>query len=266
MRTDRMEPFDYIGLVQALWRNILAIALAAVLFGTAAFAYTAFRIPPTYQATASLYVNGSSFSLGQTNFSVSSADLSLSNSLVSVYLYILQSRTTMEDVIKEAGLTYTPTALSEMISSKGVTGTSAFEVTVTSSNPSEAELIANTIAKILPDRISEIVEGSSVKIVDYAIIPAHRSGPNLMNNTIKGIVAGGLFSALLVALRFLMGSRTKVMIQSADDLRNIYPDIMVLASIPDMRVSDKNNYYSSYYGDPGTKRKGGKESGSKRGA
>ena len=40
------------------------------------------------------------------------------------------------------------------------------------------------------------------------------------------------------------------MIHSADELRAMYPDISVLALIPDMRLSEKKGYYySSYYGD-----------------
>ena len=256
------ETIDLFALARALWKNILIIALAAVLFGTAAFGYTALRIPPQYQATVSLYVNSSTFNLGQSNFSVSSLDLSTSSSLVSVYLYILKSRTTMEDVIKEAGLSYTPDHLMGMISAKGVSSTSAFEVTVTSQNPTEVELIANTVAKILPDRISEIVDGSSVRIVDYAVIPSHRSGPNLMRNTLMGVLGGAALCVALVVLRFLLDGRGRAMIQSPEELRAIYPDLMVLASIPDMRVSEKKNgYYSSYYGDTSAKKKGGQDSG-----
>ena len=256
------DTIDLLELAKALWKNILIIALVAVLFGSAAFGYTAFLIGPEYQATASLYVNNSSFSLGATNFSISTADLSASNSLVSVYLYILKSRTTMEDVIKEAGLSYTPEQVSGMVSAKGINSTGAFEVTVTSSNPAEAELIANTIAKLLPDRIAEIVDGSSVRIVDYAIIPSHRSGPSMVKNTAMGILAGGFLAAAVVVLRFLMDDKSKLMIKSADELREMYPDIQVLAMIPDMRVSEKKNgYYSSYYGQ--ADKKGGQKNGGK---
>ena len=257
------DTIDLLELAKALWKNILAIALVAVIFGSAAFGCTAFLIEPEYQATASLYVNNSSFSLGATNFSISTAELSASNSLVSVYLYILKSRTTMEDVIKEANLTYTPEELSKMVSAKGINSTGAFEVTVTSTSPSEAELIANTIAKLLPDRIAEIVDGSSVRIVDYAIIPSHRSGPSMVKNTAMGILAGGFLAAAVVVVRFLMDDKSKLMIKSADELREMYPDIPVLAMIPDMRASEKKNgYYSSYYGQTG--KKGGQGNGKKR--
>ena len=259
------ETIDLLELARAIWKNILIIALVAVLVGSAAFGYTAFMIEPEYQATASLYVNNSSFSFGATNFSISSGDLSASNSLVSVYIYILKSRTTMEDVIKQADLTYTAEDLAEMVEAKGIYSTGAFEVTVTSNNPSEAELIANTIAQILPDRIAEIVDGSSVRIVDYAIIPSHRSGPSMVKNTALGILAGGFLSVAWVVMRFLMDDRSKMMLKSADDLREMYPDIQVLAMIPDMRVSEKKNgYYSSYYGQAEKKKEGRKNGGKQR--
>lgn len=259
------DSIDLLAMAKALWKNILAIALAAVLVGSGAFAYTAFGMSPQYQAKASLYVNSSSFRLGATNYTISSADMNASNSLVSVYLYILKSRTTMEEVIAAADLSYSPEALLNMISAKGVTGTSAFEITVISGNPSEAELIANTIAKILPDRISDIVEGSSVRVVDYAIIPSRRSGPDIVGNTIKGILAGAVLGAAVVVLITLMRQSNDQALRSADDLRAMYPDIMVLAMIPDMSLSEKKNgYYSSYYGQTGKKKEGRKDGGKQR--
>ena len=107
---------DVLALVRELWKKILIIALVAILLGCAVFGCTAFLMEPEYQATASMYVNNSSFSLGSTSFSVSSGDLSASTSLVSVYLYILESRTTLEEVILAADLAYTPDELREMIS------------------------------------------------------------------------------------------------------------------------------------------------------
>lgn len=242
------DTIDLLELAKAIWKNILIIALVAVLFGSLAFGYTAFLVEPKYQATASLYVNNSSFSVGSTSFSISTSELNASSSLVDIYIYILKSRTTMEDVIKEANLDYTTEELSKMINAKSVNSTAAFEVTVTSTDPAESELIANTIAKLLPDRIAEIVDGSSVRIVDYAIIPARRSSPSMVKNTAMGILAGGFLAAAVVVVMFLLDDKSKVMIQSVDELRAIYPDIMVLAMIPDMRVSDKKKgYYSNYY-------------------
>lgn len=253
---------DLLALIRHLWKNILLIALAALLLGSAAFGYTSLLVKPRYQATASMYVNNSSFSLGATDISISAGDLSASSSLVSVYLYILESRTTMEEVIQMAELSYTPDELQKMISTNSISKTGAFEVTVTSTNPAEVELIANSIAKVLPERIAEIVDGTTVRIVDYAIIPSHRSGPSIVKNTVLGVLLGGMLSAVFVAVKFLMNDTTKEMIQSVDDLREMYPDIMVLATIPDMRLNEKKNgYYSTYYAREESPKKEGKRSG-----
>ena len=252
---DEIE-IDLLKLIKVLWRKALVIILVAVLAASAVFAFTLFFIEPAYDATASIYVNNSSFSFGSTSFSISSSELSASNSLVNTYIYILKSRTTLEDVISRAGLPYTYEQLSKMITAKAVTGTAAFNVTVRSASPTEAEHIANTIAEVLSERIAEIVDGSSVRIVDYAIVAAHRAVPSYSKNTIIGFLAGAFLAAAIVIVRFLIDEQNDVVIHSADDLKELYPNIKVLAMIPDMRLSEKKGYYySSYYGDD---KKGGK--------
>ena len=245
---------DLFQVVNILWQKALIIILAATIFGAASFAGTFFFISPKYKATTSMYVNNSSFSFGATSFSITSSELSASNTLVSTYIYILESRTTLEEVISEAGLSYTYEDLEKMIDARAVSDTAAFDVTVESENPVEAELVANTIAKILPDRIAEIVDGSSVRIVDYAIIPAHRSSPSYIKNTLIGAVIGGILCSAVVLAMFVTSEKRNVDIRSVDDLKDMYPDIPVLALIPDMRISGKKGYYySSYYGEGGGK-------------
>ena len=138
---DEIE-IDLLQLFRALWSKALIIILVAVLTASAVFAFTFFFISPSYDATASIYVNNSSFSFGSTSFSISSSELNASNSLVNTYIYILKSRTTLEDVSSTAELPYTFEKLSKMISTNAVTGTAAFDVTVRSSSPTEAELMA----------------------------------------------------------------------------------------------------------------------------
>lgn len=245
---------DLFQVVNILWQKALIIILAATIFGAASFAGTFFFISPKYKATTSMYVNNSSFSFGATSFSITSSELSASNTLVSTYIYILESRTTLEEVISEAGLSYTYEDLEKMIDARAVSDTAAFDVTVESENPVEAELVANTIAKILPDRIAEIVDGSSVRIVDYAIIPAHRSSPSYIKNTLIGALIGGILCSAVVLAMFVTSEKRNVDIRSVDDLKDMYPDIPVLALIPDMRISGKKGYYySSYYGEGGDK-------------
>ena len=59
-----------------------------------------------------------------------------------------------------------------------------------------------------------------------------------------------ILAAAIVIVRFLIDEQNDVVIHSADELRKIYPEVKVLALIPDMRLSSKKGYYySSYYGN-----------------
>lgn len=249
---NRQEEYeiDLLKLVGTLWSKALIIILAAVLTGTLVFGATYLFVTPTYEATASIYVNNSSISLGATRFTISTSELSASNALVNTYIYILQSRTTLEDVLAKANLPYGYKSLRKMLKVEPVSNTAAFDVTVVSHSPTEAELIANTIAAVLPERISEIVDGSSVRIVDYAIVPGGRSGPSFTLNTLIGFLAGALLAIAIITIKFVIDEQNDFLIHSADELRAMYPDISVLALIPDMRLTEKKGYYySSYYGE-----------------
>jgi len=249
-KAEEVEEIDLLKLFGALWKKSLIIILVSIIFAIGTFGFTLMFIEPKYEATASMYVNNSSFSFGASSFSISSSELSASTGLVDTYIYILKSRTTMEDVIAKSNVPYDYEEISEMINASAVSGTAAFDVTVESTSPTEAELIANTIAQVLPERISEIVDGSSVRIVDYAIVPAHRASPSYFKNTVIGFLIGMLISVGVVTVKFLINEQNDDIIHSADELRELYPDIQVLALIPDMRLSVKKGYYySSYYGD-----------------
>ena len=252
---DEIE-IDLLKLFRALWKKALIIILVAVIFASGAFAYTLMLVTPTYQATASFYVNNSSISIGSLNYSISTGELNASAALVNTYVYILKSRTTLEDIIKKAEVPYNYLQLNRMISTKTVANTAAFDVIVTSESPTEAEHIANTIATVLPERITEIVDGSNVRIVDYAIVPSHRAGPSYAKNTIIGFLAGAVLAAAVVAVQFIIDEQNDIVIHSSDELKELYPDIKILALIPDMRLSEKKGYYySSYYGDNNKKTK-----------
>ena len=241
---------DLLQLFRALWRNALVIILVAIIFGGIAFGGTFMFISPKYEASAMMYVNNSSVTLGNTSVSITSGELSAAQTLVSTYIVILKSRTTLDEVIQESGVPYTVEQVSRMVNASAVSGTGIFKVTVQSSSPTEAERIANLVAEVLPERIAEIVDGSSVRIVDYAIVPAHRSAPSYAKNTVIGALIGGFLAAAIVVVRFLIEQQNDEVVHSADELRERYPDIKVLAMIPDMTLSEKKGYYySSYYGD-----------------
>ncbi len=234
------DEIDLLKLFKALWKKIWVIALAAIIGGGAMFAYTKLLVTPLYKSSAMMYVNNSDFSVGSTKVSLS--DLNAAQSLVDTYAVILKSRGTLEKVIDEAQLPYTYEELNEMVETGAVDNTEIFSITATSADPEEATKIANTIVDVLPDRISEIMDGSDVRTVDFAVVPSVKSSPSTTKNMMIGIIAGFVLACAVIIVIELMDTK----IHSEDYLLTEYPDIPLLAVIPDMnKKPGKHNYY--YY-------------------
>ena len=231
---------DLMRLLKAVWRHMVVIVLAMLLCGGAGFSVAYWLVPAKYQATALMYVNNSSISMGSTSISLS--DLSASQTLVDTYIAILKTRLTLDDVIKEAQLNYTFEQLEGMITAGSVNGTEIFRVTVTSTDPQEAERIANTITVVLPDKISQILDGSSARTVDLAVTPRVKSSPSYQKYALVGALAGLLLSAGIVVIRELLDEQ----IHSEGQLLQGY-GLPVLASVPDLLASKSGKGYGSYY-------------------
>jgi len=236
---DYME-IDLIRLARAVWRHMVAVVLAVILGGGVGFALAYYMVPAKYQASALLFVNNSSFSVGSTSISLS--DLSASQTLVGTYITILKTRLTLNDVIEQAGVPYTFEEMKNMITAKSVNGTEIFEIVVTSKDPQEAERIANTIVKVLPDKITQIMDGSAVRTVDLAVAPKTRSSPSYTQYAAVGGLIGLLLSCGVVVVQDLLNDQ----IMSEDDLLQAY-GLPVLAAIPDMLATQTGKGYGAYY-------------------
>jgi len=250
MRENKSEEFeiDLLELAQVLLSKFWLLFLVTVITGGMALGYTFAFVKPEYTASTLLYVNNSNISVGSAALSISSADLSAAQKLVNTYVVILKSRRVLNEVIEESGTDYTYKELSDRISAADVNNTEVFSITVTTESPQESERIANIIARVLPDKISEIVNGSDVKIVDYAVIPSSKSGPSYTKNTAIGGLAGFVLVAAIIIIRYLLDDS----IHSEDYLTENYPDVPLLAVIPDLNDAKAGGYGYSRYGHYGT--------------
>jgi len=240
MNTNNNEEMeiDLLRLLKALWRKALAILLAAAIFGAGSMMFTVMFVKPLYKAEALMYVNSSNISLGGAKVSISQSELTAAQTLVDTYIVIMNTRTTLEEVIAQSGVSYDYEELKEMISAAAVNGTEIFEIEVLSTDPKEAELLANTIAQILPEKISSIVEGSSARIVDYAVVPAQKDSPSIVKNTLIGAVLGFILACGIVVVVELMDEQ----IHDSDYLSQTY-ELPVLAVIPDLLSTKSSNEY-----------------------
>ncbi|MEG0579332.1 MAG: Wzz/FepE/Etk N-terminal domain-containing protein, partial [Niameybacter sp.] len=180
-----------------LWGKVLLIILCTILGGGVAFGITAFVIDPEYTAKVTMYVNNSE---GKQDAYMNINDINASQKLVSTYVEILKSDTVLNKVIEEGGLEYSTGDIREMMSASSVNGTEIFEVKIISKDAKESALIANTIAEVGPEEIIRVVKAGSVELIDPAKVPTAPSSPNVILNTIIGIMLGGVLSVLGVLI------------------------------------------------------------------
>ncbi len=223
-------------LVSAIFRRIWLIGIISVLCAIIAFMGTYMFVSPKYQCYTVFYVNNS-ISMGD-DLSIEYGDISASKSLVESYLIILLTRQTLTDVIDYSGVDVDYLELRKMITAKSMNNTEIIRVIVTADDPEDAFKLAEAIEYVLPNRIAAMIEGSSAKVVDTAVVSNIRTGPDYSIGATVGFLAGALLSVSVIVLRTLMNTR----VRSEEDItRNCrHP---VLAVVPNMNASSKGGYY-----------------------
>ncbi len=233
---------DLLNIFKSLVNKLWVIILVSIISGIIGFVASAFLIAPKYSASIMLYVNNSSVSLGNASFSISSSEITAAQDLVKTYIVILDNRTTLEKVIDETNIPYTYRQLSEMIEAKAVNETEIFRVRVVSHDPYEATKIANSIAVVLPNRISEIIEGASMEVVDSAVVSTQKVSPSITKYTAIGIILGALATVLLIAIFAILDNT----IHDEEYILRNY-DYPILAKVPNLLTTSSSNYkYYSY--------------------
>ena len=232
---------DVSHIVKSLWRRVWLIALCGLLAAGIGFSISAFAIAPTYSSYIKLYVNNSSISLGNTNFSISASELTAAQSLVRTYGDILDSRSTLERIIYKSNIDYTWKELSQMITYEPSNNTEIMRVTVICEDPYEASKIANTIAEVLPVRISEIIDGASMEVVDSAIPDIEKVAPSITRYTAVGLVLGVILSIITLVVIALMDDT----IHDEEYVLRTY-DYPILGKVPNLlNIGNKTyGYYS----------------------
>lgn len=244
MKNEDVIELDLKQLFLALWHKAWLLVLVTVICSAAAFAYTQYLVTPMYRSNVKMYVNNSSLSVGGTQLSISGSDITTAQKLVDTYIVILQSRTVMNAVIAEAELPYSVDQLSAMVSASAINSTEIFQVEVINPDRELAVKIANTIADVLPEKISTIVDGSSVRVVDFAVEAVSPYSPNYSQNILMGAMVGFVLTAMCIVLITIFDET----IDSEDMLTQTF-DIPILSVIPDVKDERNDKTYGKrgYY-------------------
>lgn len=222
---------NFAEVIRLLIGKSVIIILCSLICGALMYGETYYFVTPQYQAEVTMYVNNRAN--GESNGMVTQSDLNASAQLVKTYAAIIKNVSVLDSVIEECGIGMSTEALKSRVSVTSVNGTEVFEVKVTAEDPELAAEIANTIAKIAPDKIGEIVFGSSVKVINYAKVPTHISSPDYKRRTVMGMGIG--FIASIIIILYLELMNTLIVSEKEFEQWN-YP---ILGVVPDLKTTKK---------------------------
>lgn len=209
-----------------LARAKMILAITVIMALIAAFV-SIFLIPKSYKASVRFYVSNNKDVISQ---NIDAGDIDASTKLVPTYAELLISKAVIAGVIEDAKLDCSIEQLLSMLSVAMVPDTQMLILNVVSNNPDDAFLIANAIADNAPERITEIMNGSIIKAVDYADKPMVPSSPNVVKNILFGAFLGIVLSVVMIIL-FEINDST---IKSEEDIRGIFSDIPIIGIIPNI--------------------------------
>ncbi|MGN1301729.1 MAG: YveK family protein [Clostridia bacterium] len=228
-----MEELDLKELFNIFWERKLEIVVILLISIVIGAAYSYFIVEPTYTSYTTLLltqVNSES-----ANESITQTDLTLNSKLVSTYSELIKSNAVLREVIDSLNIyNLDEETLKNNIKVSAVTDTEMIKITVTNTNPNNAEIIANKIAEVFSDKIADIYKINNVYVVDKA---EASEIPSNINHT-KDIVIF-MFIGIVIACGYvLLVNMLDNTVKTETDIEKI-TGLKVLASIPNYDTEAK---------------------------
>lgn len=227
-------------LLKKLWLIILVGLVTALLTFTA----VKVLVQPTYRCSFTAYINNRHASAAPNSDYLSISDVNAAKELVKTYSSILTSNTVLSKAIDTMNANYSVKSLKKMVTTQIQDETEIIQVYAVAKSPEESYRIASAVAGVAPKIMADIVEGSSMKIVEYPQVPDSIYKPNYFKFSLIGFGAGCLLTAIVLVILYL--SNDTITDETEIESRFSVP---VLGIIPDTHssASGKSGYYYNYY-------------------
>ena len=225
---------DFRHILKVIWRRLWLILLVGAVAGAVAWSYAHFMIAPTYSSSVLMCVDNQY----PNSPGYSSSQLEAAKILAKTNMDILRSRTVLQEAGKLAGLNYSYGQMRSMVSATANDETHLFTFTVTCEDPQHAYKLATAIGEVLPGVSEQALIGSSVSVIDNAVLNRTPVGPNESRYGILGFLIGAVLTLALLILMDVLDTT----IHSEEFLTTKYEDVPLLAVIPPVNSSGKYGY------------------------
>lgn len=232
---------DIIPLLKVLLSRWWLMLLIGCIFAGAAYGSTKLLVKPTYRSGFTAYVNNQRVQGDRST--IVNSDLLAAQQITKTFSYIIRSNSVLSASLESIDSDLTIDEFNKMVSTEIKDDTELISVYVVSKDPQLSYDLANAIANTAPKNMSSIVEGSSMKIVDYPVLNIHRFGPSYIKYAILGFLVGALIVAIRTIIIFFMDDKVK----NEQEIEERF-DIPILGVIPDISASSagKGGYEKNY--------------------
>lgn len=222
-----MELAEYANVLRRRWAVIVCTALVGAL---AAFGW-AWSTPPSYTATAKVYV---SLNTGESTSDLLQGSTYVKN-LIESYAALTDMPVVLDPVAEDLGPGITGRDLAGAVSADSPLNTSIIEIKVDDGDPERAAVIANSVAEQLSLTVVDLSPATptgeqaiAVTTVSTAEVPRYPSAPRTRLLVAAGGAGGLAISVALVLLWAVVDTR----IRSSQDLEVVSEGTALLGSIP----------------------------------
>lgn len=212
---------DLLEILYLLGRRIFSILAVGVAVGLIAGLVTHYGIEEKYSSTSKLYILSTSTSI------TSLADIQVGTSLTKDYIELVQSRPVVEEVIRNLNLNRTYEEVLKQMTFSNPNDTRILVMTAEDPDPVLAKDIVDEFAKVARTNISTIMKTEEPSVVELGYITNRPVSPNLLKNTIIGVLLGIFVMSAVVVVVYMVDDSVK----TSDDIEK-YLGLNTLTSIP----------------------------------
>ena len=225
-----MEELDLKELFNIFWQRKLEIATIILIFVIIGAVYTYAILQPKYTSYTTLLltqVNGNNETGNDT--SITQTDLTLNSKLISTYSEIIKRDAVLREVIDDLNIkNLTEDSLRRSIKVSSISDTEIIKIEVTNENPNYAQMIANKIAEVFSEKITDIYKINNVYVLDKAM---ESENPSNINH-LKDIVIFAFIGVVIACGYALLANMLDNTVKTEADIEKL-TGLTVLATIPD---------------------------------
>lgn len=220
-----MEELDLKELLLLFWNKKIKILLIVAIFIAIGIIYTIGLVTPVYTSSTTLVLAKSDTT--STSDTITASDITLNSNLISTYSELAKSKNVVRQVISNLGIEIDEEKLIDNIAVSSRKNTELIEISVTNEYAANAAKIANEIAKVFSEKVTEIYNINNVHVVDEAEI---EEAPSNVNHA-KDIIMFTFIGLVVAILYVLVLNMLDTTIKTAEEVERQFK-VPVLASIP----------------------------------